>query len=473
MRQRHMHLPLPHSRRPLRADLFSTILLAGGTLLGACADQPSPSAPAGDPTVASAELSRSRSATRDLPPHPSDDFAKAIPGFGGAFLEKGTLVIYTKNRHAAGGARAAAGQVWRKRGRKHVPIEIREGRHAWDDLKRWKLDIRAALAGEPGTGGDVAGSTIDERRNGVHFDVTSLATRDVLLRVAEHLGVPSGAVTVRVVEPHRLNLDLNDRVRPLQGGTRVLATYTLRNGLAATSHCTYGVSAIRSGVAYMVMNSHCTQESPYYGLGGMPAGAVPVYQGPTATTTNRIGTEDTDPAFTSLSGCPPDATCRRSDAALVRLSTTDYDLGGIAGTQGGPVYWPTLRGSTTIDPAWYVGLSATTYPIVGDTAEKIGRVSGWTAGEVGVGNSGEVGSTCYDWEFRYQGGTRRNVILCSVGVFAGTDEGDSGAPVFWWYGSEYWLFGILFGSTVSGDQFFFAKWSDVNAELGGGLQVVP
>jgi hypothetical protein len=462
MRQRNMHLH-PHPRRPLGANLFPTILLAGGTLLGACADQPSPSAPASDPTIASAEMSRSRSAARDLPPHPSDDFAKAIHGFGGAFLEKGKLVLYAKNRHA--GARAVAAQVWRKRGRNRVPIEIREGRHEWDDLKRWKLDIRAALAGERGTGADIAGSTIDERRNGVHFDVTSVATRDVLLRAVERLGVPSGAVTVRVVEPHRLTLDLNDRVRPLQGGTRVLATYTLTSGLSATSHCTFGVNAIRSGVAYMVMNSHCTQESPYYGLGGMPTGAVPVYQGPTTASTNRIGTEETDPAFTSLSGCPSDATCRRSDAALVRLSTTDYDLGGIAGTQGGPVYYPTLRGSTTIDPGWYVGLAATTYPIVGDTAEKIGRVTGWTAGE--------VGHTCYDYEFRYQGGSERNVILCSVGVFAGTDEGDSGAPVFWWYGSEYWLFGILFGGTEGGDQFFFAKWSDVNAELGGGLQAVP
>lgn len=306
---------------------------------------------------------------------------------------------------------------------------------------------------------DIAGSSIDERANGIVFDVTSAAARATVLDLAARLGVPTGALAVRVISPHQLALDLNDRVRPLEGGLVIRTPFTGGAGGSFISVCTYGVNATRGGTRYMIMNSHCTQDAGYYGLGGMPSGAATVYQGPSVVSSNQIGTETTDPAFGSPAGCPSNATCRRSDAALVQITTSDASvLGGVEGTTGGPNY-NTLSGPTTIDPAWHIDMVGTITPIVGDSVEKVGRVSGWTGGE--------VGDVCYDYEYLYSFG--RNMVLCSVGVFAGVQDGDSGAPVFFYYGNEYWFDGILFGATAGHDQFFFAKWADVNAELGGGL----
>jgi hypothetical protein len=392
---------------------------------------------------------------QDLPAHPSDDFAQAIHGFGGVFKDHGKLVVYVTDMHQATGARAVAAQVLRKRGRKPIAIEVRQGRYDFTDLKRWKLLLRSTMSANM----DIAGSAIDERVNAILFDVTSASARVTVLDLAAGLGVPASALEVRVVSPHRLALDLNDRVRPLEGGLVIRTPFTGGDGFGYTSICTYGVNATRGGTRYMIMNSHCTQDAQYYGLGGMPTGAATVYQGPSVVFNNRIGTETTDPTFGSITGCPADATCRRSDAALVQITTSDASiLGGVEGTSGGPNY-SSLSGPTTIDPAWHIDLAGTITPIVGDSVEKVGRVSGWTGGE--------VASTCYDYDYYYAFG--RNVVLCSVGVFGGSQEGDSGAPVFFYYGNEYWLDGILFGGTAGNDQFFFAKWADVNSELGGGL----
>ncbi len=428
------------------------IALLASAFVAACVEDAGKSTTPLDRSAASAV----RVSAQDLPPHPSDDFAKAIHGFGGVFKERGKLVLYVTDMHTKSGARAVAARVWRKRARARIDIEVRQGRYDFTDLKRWKQAIRASMGGQV----DIAGSAIDERGNAILFDVTSATARDVVSALAARLGVPPGALEVRVVAPHRLAADLNDRVRPLEGGLMIQTPFTGGGGgVSYISICTYGVNATRNGTRYMIMNSHCTQDAQYYGLGGMPTGAATVYQAQVASS-SRIGTEDTDPPFDQNStACPAGATCRYSDAALVQLTTSDaYVLGGVEGTTGGPNY-SSLSGPTTIDPAWHINLAGTISPIVGDSVEKVGRVSGWTGGT--------VGSVCYDYEYVYTFG--RNVVLCSVGVFAGVQEGDSGSPVFMYYGNEYWLDGILFGASAGNDQFFFAKWGDVNTELGGGL----
>lgn len=269
--------------------------------------------------------------------------------------------------------------------------------------------------------------------------------------------MPTDAVTIDVIpEPVPL-VTLQDRIRPMQAGTQITMVF---NQTFDTATCTYGPIVVYQNVRHMVTNSHCTQLGAIGGLVGAWAYQATTFSG------DRYGTEVQDPPLSSFYGCPSGQSCRYSDAALIKVGYSGWfvdirtDWGYLA-RPASRATLPSIYGSLTIDGSNpRLALSGTLSSLyVGDTLEKVGRTTGWTAGEVTSTNS----------NISLSDGTR----LQNVTVRAGVGRGDSGSPVFFRGSSGlYFLAGLLWGGNgiqpdgVSFDTFYYSKWSNVDYELG-------
>jgi hypothetical protein len=208
----------------------------------------------------------------------------------------------------------------------------------------------------------------------------------------------------------------------------------------------------------MVVASHCVQHAP-------PAGGyigANVYQpDTTALRANLIGTVFTNPSFVGGGTCPSGLFCRASDAALVRVAPGVATTIGAVARPVGRAVLPQIYGPTAIDPSRPAfGLSGYTEALVGDTVDKIGSSTGWTAGA--------VTAVCADVNINGY------VRTCSGVVSAGAGRGDSGAPVMFRNARlRYYVAGIVFGLTpdgadgVSGHQYYFSTWQSISDDLAG------
>jgi hypothetical protein len=165
-----------------------------------------------------------------------------------------------------------------------------------------------------------------------------------------------------------------------------------------------------------------------------------------------IGTEVADAAFFKNSnGCPAGRRCRYSDSNFSDGdNTVSFTLGGIEKTTG------PNNGSLTISGAFTItGEGAA---VVGQTANKVGRTTGWT--------QGPVTRTCVD-----TGVSGTNIVLLcqafvesSVQLVAG---GDSGSPVFRVVSRDkVTLLGNLWGGNSSGTLFVYSPIAQIEQELG-------
>ena len=164
-----------------------------------------------------------------------------------------------------------------------------------------------------------------------------------------------------------------------------------------------------------------------------------------------IGTEVADPAFFRGNGCPRGRKCRYSDSNFsAGDSAVTFTLGAIARTTGPNIGSLEIAGEFSIG-----GQGAAT---VGQTANKVGRTTGWTQGTVTrtCANTGVSGSNI--------------VLLCQdfvendVQIVAG---GDSGSPVFRINSSGgATLLGNLWGGNSSGTLFVYSPIANIERELG-------
>lgn len=380
--------------------------------------------------------------------------------FGGAFVDAATrtLHVYLTDMANAATTRAVLEAEVHRRGRPELTVTVRPGQFAYAQLEAWRDTLRFGRA----TG--VVLQEVDERRNRLRIGVLDEVTRSRVAGMIERTNVPRAAVLVEIVpEPVPL-ATLRDRYRPLRGGLQIFTAWD-QNGFYGfygrqTATCTYGINVTYGGAAHMITNSHCTQHGRIGGLinaAGAQAGD---------TDWDRYGTEIQDPALQSgLYGCPAGEECRYSDAALFRIdndpitgSLTWNDLGGIMRTtQRGTL--PTIYASLTVSGSPRIPLSGILQDVyVGDVIEKVGRTTGWSAGEV----------TSTSSTLSLADGTR----LDNVTVRAASGGGDSGSPVFFQASTGgYFLAGILWGGLknydgVSGDTFIYSKWRNVDYELG-------
>jgi hypothetical protein len=248
------------------------------------------------------------------------------------------------------------------------------------------------------------------------------------------LGVQSQSVDIVETDAIVQVATLRDKVRPVIGGLQIRFSQFL---------CSLGFNAVRNGVLGYVTASHCSDRqgevdgTTYY----QPLNQVP---------DEFIGTEIADPAF-FRNGCPRGRKCRYSDA---NFSDGDggvlFTLGVIARTSG--------PNSGSLDITGQFTITAKGAATVGQTANKVGRTTGWT--------QGRVSRNCVD-----TGVSGTNIVLLCQDFVESTVQlvagGDSGSPVFRiGSGSNVTILGNLWGGNSSGTLFVYSPIANLEDELG-------
>jgi hypothetical protein len=159
-----------------------------------------------------------------------------------------------------------------------------------------------------------------------------------------------------------------------------------------------------------------------------------------------------DPAFfRNADGCPRGRRCRYSDSNFSEAGpAVVFALGGIAKTTG--------PNNGSLEIAGEFAITAEGAATVGQTANKVGRTTGWT--------HGTVTRTCVNTSVA----ASNIVLLCQdfvenqVQIVAG---GDSGSPVFRINtNGGVTLLGNLWGGTSSGTLFVYSPIANIEQELG-------
>jgi len=415
--------------------VLRTLTAAGVIGAAACRDAATPVGPTTDPDV---QMEPALQAPMEQALQ-APDFARlavTVPGFGGFFLDGGVPTVYLTDvgqRAKAEAALAAYGKV-----------RVLKGDYTHKQLGGWFERLSPEALGLPGA----VFVDLDEARNRLFVGVEHAAAAAAVRGVAARLGLPGAAVVVEEVKPVRFAVTLRDEVRPVVGGLQI--------GNDGGGICTLGFNAVASnGELSFITNSHCTRVT------GGTEGTL-FTQGPSPT---PIGIEVDDPPYfrkvtCSFWGCSTSAKrYRYSDAARVRyarlLSTglpavpTEFKIAHTG--------WGCLT-TFCLEIVFRDRISGEGTVVVGLRANKVGRTTGTTGGQ--------VTRTCVDTNV---GGTDVR-LLCQNVVKAAADGGDSGSPVFgssWW--GEAQLFGIVWGSPAgvgTDDEFWYSPMANIERELG-------
>jgi hypothetical protein len=351
---------------------------------------------------------------------------RALPSFGGLFVDHGVPTVYLTDLAQRGVAEQLLGNFARSRG---APgIRVVPGRFAYRDLDRWFQQVSYEAFAQ----GRVVFVDLDEAANRVLVGVEPGASHANIHALAARLGVPAEALTVRDAEPIHALATLQSQVRPVVAGLQINFSNFL---------CSIGFNATSGGQASFVTASHCTDRQ------GGTEGTL-YYQSLASQPNSFIGTEVDDPTyFRNRNGCPKGRRCRFSDAARAAYAAgVPFTLGGIAATSG------PNNGSLTITGT--IAITGEDNAVVGDVANKIGRTTGWT--------QGTVSATCVN-----TGVSGTNIVqLCQTFVDAGVGAGDSGSDVFGLSGGHATLLGGLWGGNSAGTLFVYSPIANIERELG-------
>jgi hypothetical protein len=366
------------------------------------------------------------------------EVASRVPGFGGLFVgPDGTLHIDLLDQRLGRAAQETIEAIF---GPERLPlsgIQVLQGQYSFVQLKAWHERLMPQVLAIPG----VILTDIDETENRLRVGVEAQALQGVVEAQLASLGIPREAVIVEETEAIEFaSHTLQSFVRPLVGGLQI----NFGNFV-----CTLGFLAIRAGVQGLVTNSHCTN------IQGGVEGTV--YHQPLASgTTNRIGQEIADPVYFTGGSCPAGRRCRYSDSAFARVP---HPSGPAVSISRGFIARPTSAntGALTIShttPRFRI-VGETSFPVVGETLNKVGRTTGWTRGT--------VSSTCVNTNVANSNIT----LLCQDFVNAGVAGGDSGSPVFRVTNSpasgDVRLYGVLWGSS-GGTRFVFSAIGSFNVQ---------
>jgi hypothetical protein len=441
---------MPTHNRTWRAAIAVAILVTGG-----CRDTSGPPNPLTPrtPTPSNATLS---DVSQDEAP---DQLAVAqvVPGFGGYFIDaSGAPSVYLTDANQRPAAEAALATFLSNRGYIAADLRVLQADYEYAQLDAW---YRAARGGVFTVSGIVLGD-VDEARNRLRYGVTTASAGIGVQNVLTGLGVPSGAVVVEQRSPIVPMATLRDRVRPTIGGLQI--NFFPVTTTPVTLLCTLGFNAIKDGVASFITNSHCSNveggtDTPtdYY----QPRRGASASNGFTPLAENFIGTEVDDPAwqFQVNADCPPPLACRYSDASRARYAPgVEYSLGRIARIDS----ITTSIDDTTHTIAGFFTIKAEqANSVVGETANKTGRTTGWTVGP--------TTETCVD--VLALGTT--HIRLCQTIVKALVAGGDSGSNVYRiknLKNGQVILLGILWGGNedIENPEFVYSPMSGIERELG-------
>ena len=357
--------------------------------------------------------------------------ARAVPGFGGFYLDDGTPTVFLTDLRQQPAAEAALARYGYAPG----SIRVVQGDYSYAELQRWFERVTPEALAVPGA----VFTDNDESANRVLVGVENAGAAASVRGVAARLGIPEGALVVREVEPIQFAITLRDRVDPRVGGIQIHFSNFL---------CTLGFNAVDGGQNSFITNSHCTDRQ-----GGVES---TVYYQPLQSVDGvSIGTEVEDPEYQrNIPGCPRGRRCRHSDSSRAAYASgINFTLGDIARTSG------PNNGSLEITGVFDITAESSTKNFtIGETVNKIGRTTGWT--------QGTVSNTCVTVNVSGSNITQicQTIVENNVQIVAG---GDSGSNVFSQTGSSsVTLYGILWGGNSSGTLFVFSPLASVEQELG-------
>jgi hypothetical protein len=414
---------------PRLALLAASMVLA----VSACQETSEPTTP--DLQPESPDLQR---LAQEASPDPMA-VARAVPGFGGLFLDSsGRPTVYLTDLSHRGAAEQALAGFKRSEGLSAARLEVLKGEFDYLTLDKWVSRATPEALAVPGA----VFADLDERSNRVRIGVEDGTAEADVKNLIARLGIPASAVIVERTAPIRLAATLRSRMRPVRGGLQINFTQFI---------CTLGFNALKNGVSSFITNSHCTKTQ-----GGNQSTR---YYQPLSTATNSfIGTEVADPNYFQGGACPAGRKCRYSDAARATYASgVTFNLARIARTTSRGALSSPLTISTA-NPFLTITAERAN-PVAGSQANKIGRTTGWTFGQ--------IIATCAAVNVSGSNITQ----LCQSVVTAGVGAGDSGSPVFSWPGSggNITLLGILWGGNTDGTLFVFSPMSGIerSGELGG------
>jgi hypothetical protein len=411
----------------MRQHTLPFVGLVAGTVLfaSACSDTSQPTSPSDQPAGTGPTSSLQQ-------PDDPVALARQVPGFGGFFYDpQGAPTVYLKDVAIRGTAERALQPYFSVRGMSPAALRVRKADFDWGSLERWQGQASTEVLATRGAVFVDADEASNRVRIGVERGTSAAAVNAAIAR----LGIPASAVIVQETDPVVQLATLRGQIRPVPGGVQINFPGFL---------CSLGFNATRSGQRSFITASHCTNVQ-----GGVEG--TPYYQPLQSVAPTKIATEVADPVyFRNTGGCPSGRKCRRSDAARAAYaSSTASSLGRIAKTTGANNNSVTISGNFTI--------TAEGSPVVGQTANKVGRTTGWSRGG--------ITATCVNVNVSGTNITQ----LCQTVVSAKVGAGDSGSPVFRQPSTgsnNVTLLGILWGGNSAGTSFVFSPISNVESELG-------
>lgn len=401
-----------------------------------------------------------------------EQIAATEPAFAGFYYDESTLVVLVNDSTAR---RAARLEV--ENGFANLAVEdpvsvpqsfvVREVEYSFLQLRGWRDDALPALDSLPG----VTFLDLDEAQNKVAVGVEQAPQIAAVRENLRSLRIPARAIHIEVtgpIAPHgpsptgpgldetRITvpqrITVQSRFRPIRGGFQIVTT---SYDLDPIFSCTLGFNASLDGKDVFVTNSHCTDVR--WATDGTHA-----YQNVKSSREhNFIAHERYDPPASErcrwwFGIVPIWSKCRRADAAAFDYEFQDVDFERrIARTE-----WRSVgdsSGSKVIDDnsPYFDVRWRDSYPSHGEWVNKVGMITGWTAGT--------VSRTCADvWQGGRPGRDEgRQRYKCQYLASFYNWSGDSGSPVFKWNGIGATLTGIFWGGSG-----WFSPLGGIEADLG-------
>ncbi|TVP59511.1 MAG: hypothetical protein EA351_01435 [Gemmatimonadales bacterium] len=385
------------------------------------------------------------------------DINETVPGFAGLYLDGDQRpVILMTSAARAEEARSAVGPMLEERGLSNADVRFQDADFEWRELLRWRLQLRDAFAND-----GVVSLGIDESRNRIRIGVLDDAAQRAVGDLFASYDIPSEAVEFEIRERRTSRFSgagrvgdgatrdvspastttLADHVRPLLGGLRI------NDG--GVWQCTYGAGVDGFPQPMFVTASHCAFDE-----GAVTTPPFEFFQPERGKTADKIPAwESLDPdSIVTGDGCTSLNPCRFADATLAEMDlsapeSSNWAFGEIArpasGSQSG--------GSLSIAGTFYIS-DRLDSPIYGQVLHKVGGTTGWSFGTVKETCSDETNGSGFK-------------LFCQARVAAGASGGDSGAPVFDRFSTDYVkLAGILWGGE-NGD-FWFSPMSNLDEHFG-------
>ena len=396
--------------RPWRVLACVAALAAAG-----CGDAPLPSAPGSTPSTPGASRTAANTATQDDPRRPLHErftrLGARVPGFAGFVLndDNTAVIALLTDVGQEENARIVLPPVLRtialpgpqtvggRRTLADLPLTVRPATFSWRQLDGWSQQLAPMLQGRMMQSLDVRATD-----NRVIITVAEQAGVARLSDALPALGIPAGAVVLRVGTGGRNLQTLSDPTPTMYGGFRI--EHTSPTGGICTAGYLAGAATASTPAPVIVTAAHCTAA-----VGVLDGGTI--YQ-PFISPGRSFGGERAD---RTPFPCVFNSRCRYSDAAYINYYPSSVPYGGtfIARTTGAG----RIVGSTVVtSPAFDLGFRTT--PVEGLLVSKVGYNTGWTAGAVTSSN------------FSYYDAEVDITYLYNATTDFGCSDGDSGSPVF-------------------------------------------